>query len=119
MAGMFWRATLGLSTALVLLLSGCYSDVDSFIVAKAKQDCKRLASCNASFFSDAYDDDLDKCREDGEDLLQAIYDIGDAFGGEYDPEQGRTCVSATRKARNDCSAGGDDDVRDACDRVVN
>ncbi len=115
---MFWRATLGLSTALVLLLSGCYSDVDSFVVAKAKQDCKRLASCNASFFSDVYDDDLDKCRATEEDALQTGIDILEAFGREYDPEQGRTCVSATRAARNDCSSGGDDDVFDACDRVL-
>ncbi len=119
MPGMFWRATLGLSTALVLLLSGCYSDVDSFVVAKAKQDCKRLASCNASFFSDLYDDDLDECRSNTEDNLQTGFDILEVFGREYDPKQGRTCVSATRHARNDCSAGGDDDVFDACDRVFN
>lgn len=118
MPDMFWRATLGLTTALVLLLSGCYSDVDSFVVAKAKQDCKRFANCNASLFADLYDDDLNECRASTEDLLQTGIDIAEAFGQEYDPKQGRSCVSATRAARNDCSSGGDDDVFDACDRVL-
>ncbi len=115
---MIWRATLGLTTTFVLLLSGCYNEPDSFIVAKAKQDCKRLASCNASFFSDAYDDDMNECRAAQEDIVEAFYEFSELFG-EYDPEEARKCVSATRAARNDCSDAGDDDVADACDRVVN
>jgi len=114
---MIWRATFGFTTTLVLLLSGCYGDADAFIVAKAKQDCKRLASCNASFFEDVYDGDMDKCRETQEDIIEVAYNLLDRIG-DYDPEEGRECVSATRAARNDCSDGGDDEVQDACDRVV-
>ena len=115
---MIWRATLGLTTTFALLLGGCYGDVDSFIVAKAKQDCKRLASCNASFFEDAYDGDLNECRATQEDIVEGVYDFVNLFG-DYDPDEGRKCVSATRSARNDCSDAGDDEVQDACDRVVN
>ena len=115
---MIWRATLGLTTTFALLLSGCYGDAESFIVAKAKQDCKRLASCNASFFEDAYDGDMNECRAAQEDIVEAAYDLLNIFG-DYDPEEGRKCVSATRANRNDCSDAGDDEISDSCDRVVN
>ena len=103
-------------TLVVSVFAGCYGDSDSFIVAKAKQDCVRLAECNRSFFEDAYDGDMARCQEQQEELQDAFRDLAEVLA-DYDPEEGKKCVSVSRSLRKDCSNAADDDIADACDRV--
>lgn len=97
-----------------LLSSGCYSDVESFATAKAKQDCKRIQECNRSRFVDDFNDDMSRCREDIEDLILDAADIAEAIGWDYDADSGRECVKASRQLRKDCSDDASEEIADVC-----
>lgn len=111
------RATLGLLSALVVLLPGCYNDEGDFIVTKAKMDCIRIAECDGSRFANQYDNDMDQCRRNLEDFWDGIGDLADLIGQEYDPDGGRECISVSRANKRACGAGPTDDINDACDRI--
>lgn len=106
-----------LPAALGLLCTSCYGDPDSFIVAKAKYDCIRLAECNRSFFEDAYNGDMAECRQEVEDGLDSARDLLEALNQDYDQDEGQECISVSRSLKHDCSNNADDDIADACDRV--
>ncbi|MEZ4380135.1 MAG: hypothetical protein R3A79_02215 [Nannocystaceae bacterium] len=111
------RATLGLLSALVVLLPGCYSDEADYIVTRAKLDCIRIAECDGSRFANQYDNNMDECRGDLEDWHELLGDGADFIGQEYSPDGGRECISVARANKRACGSGPSDDIVDACDRV--
>jgi hypothetical protein len=111
-------ASLPLLAAIALPLSGCYDDVDSFVVAKAKQDCKRMRQCHRATFEDNHRGDMGECRSDLEKVYFDLADIAEALGWEYDPDGGKECISVSRKLRNDCSDGATADIAEACDDLA-
>lgn len=109
---------LPLLASLSLPAAGCYSDVESFAFASAKQYCRRLEECNRGAFVDRYDGDMDRCRDDAEGNLLDEADRLELIGWEYDPDAGRECVQAQRDLRKDCSNEADQDIARVCDDVL-
>lgn len=111
-----------LLTATLLLtslsLSGCYNDVESFVVAKAKQDCRRMRECFTDQFEDNHRGDMGECRDDLEDAYFRLVDIAEAAGLEYDPDGGKECIAISRDLHNDCSSSATADIAEACDDLA-
>ena len=107
-----------LALALTVLLSGCYSTVDSYVPALAKQHCKRLEECNQTLFDEAYGGDLRECRDQREDDLYMAADDLEMTSWEYDKHAGRDCIKAYRDRKGDCSVGADLEIADLCFDVV-
>lgn len=107
-----------LLVGLSLPLSGCYNDVDSFVVAKAKQDCKRMRECNRTQFEDNHHGDMGECRSELEDLYFDAVELAETLGLEYDPDAGKECIAVSRDLRNDCSDGASADIAEACDDLA-
>lgn len=101
-----------------LLACGCYGDVESFVIAKAKQDCKRERYCFRASFVNNHDDDMSECRDDQEDFYFDAVDVAEAVGWEYDPDAGAECVQVSRQLRRDCSHDADEEIGDACREVI-
>jgi len=108
------RAATLLTGLSLLLLPGCYADVESFAVASAKQECKRIAECDRSRFVDQYRDDMGRCRTEVEDTILDSADIAEEFGWEYDQENGQRCIETQRELRNDCSDDATREIDDDC-----
>jgi hypothetical protein len=113
MRGRFLLAGLALG-----VLFGCYSDEESFCQRWAKLSCVRLEECNKAAFENQYGDDRDDCRDDYENTCEQTAETLADLGCEYDPEEGRDCIHELYGNRNTCGNEADDDIHDACDRVV-
>ena len=109
---------LPLLASLGLPLTGCYNDLDSFVVAKAKQDCRRMRECDRAAFDDNHRGEMGECRSDLEDLYFDAADVAEALGWEYDPDGGKECIQVSRKLHNDCSDEADADIAEACDDLA-
>ncbi|MCH9684408.1 MAG: hypothetical protein K0V04_23440 [Deltaproteobacteria bacterium] len=107
-----------LVSLLVTTASGCYSDVDGYVVARARHGCKRLERCNRSVYDELHDGDRAKCREDSEDALFAVADGLALTSWEYEPDAGRACIKAYRSNRRDCSADADAEIARECADVL-
>jgi hypothetical protein len=101
-----------------LSLSGCYNDVDSFVQAKAKQDCKRMRECFRSRFEDNHRGEMGECRADLEEAYFDAVEVAEAVGLEYDPDGGKECIAVSRDLRNDCSDQASADITEACDDLA-
>jgi hypothetical protein len=101
-----------------LSLSGCYNDVDSFVVAKAKQDCRRMRECNPDQFEDNHRGDMGECRDDLEDAYFNLVETAENVGLEYDPDGGKECIAVSRDLHNDCSDRATLDIAEACDDLA-
>ncbi len=101
----------------LIALSGCYGDKESFAKAAAKQSCKRLAECNRSVFDNQYKGDMDRCSDDVRTDLLDGFDALEALGCDYDPDQGRECIKVAKQLNNECSTDSDQDIGDACEEV--
>ncbi len=109
------RAAALLTGLSFLLLPGCYADVESFAVASAKQECKRLKKCNLTAFIERHDEDMGQCRSDLEERNLNTADTLELGGWEYDQDAGQECVSVQRELRSDCSNDATEDINRACD----
>ena len=101
-----------------LSLTGCYGDVESFVQAKAKQDCKRMRECNPDAFENNHRGEMGECREDLEAAYFQAVEIAEALGLEYDPDGGQECIAVSRDLRKDCSAEATVDIGEACDDLA-
>jgi len=101
-----------------LSLSGCYNDVESFVEASAKLDCKRMRECNNSAFVNNHRGEMAECRSDLEDAYFDAVDLLEGLGWEYDPDGGKECISAKRSLRNDCSNDASQEIAESCNDVA-
>ncbi|MSQ01066.1 MAG: hypothetical protein EXR71_04110 [Myxococcales bacterium] len=74
----------------VLWLGGCFLvvDEDTFPKQYASITCARLQECWLAAFEDEYDDDMEECTDDQEDLIDAI----DGGGDDFDEDEARDCL---------------------------
>ena len=83
--------------ALPLLASGCYGSSESFAQKGAKLACEQQQECNKSSFESAFSSMQDCVDTRSEDTV-------DAFSScEYDPKQGRECISVTKQYQSECT----------------
>lgn len=112
------RSFVLLTFALALPAAGCYSDLDGYVRAAAKQSCKRQKRCSRRAFDEQHNGDMGRCRDDAEEGLYDAADLLEAGGWEYDQDSGQKCIAAYREFRYDCSADADRDIADDCADVV-
>lgn len=110
-------ASLPLLASLVLPLTGCYGDVESFAKTASKHSCKRLRECDKAVFDEEYGGDLERCKDESYTDFLAINDELEALGCDYVPDGGKECGNAIRKAKTDCSDSADEQIGDACEDV--
>lgn len=93
-----------------LLAAGCtYEDVDRFIPAVAKQECKRQKRCNGLTRTNG----VKYCRNSLENLL---YTLAELSRWEYDEQAGRACIETFREHRGDCSEQADRIIKATCEQ---
>lgn len=100
--------------AVIALSTACSIDRDDFPDAFADAYCDRALQCERADFEDAYAD-MGECIEEWSAFVDDLLDVEEAFGGEYDPELGRDCISAVRSA--ECSDVDDALSSSDCDVV--
>jgi hypothetical protein len=93
----------------LFVLQGCYGTADSFIRRISKLSCVNLRECDGDAFEEAFDGEMDECRDESEDVLHEISD-----GCEYDADQGRECIHTAYKHRKDCDPEADQDISNDC-----
>lgn len=86
--------------ALIALATACSIDRDDFPDAAADALCDRYRECERADFEDDYAD-MGECIDDWAAFVDDVLDVEEAFGGEYDADVGRDCISAIRSA--DCN----------------
>lgn len=111
-SALFTAATL--LVGLSLPSSGCYSDVETFAKRGAKHWCHRLEECYRATFEDAYDGDMERCRNEVEESLLDFDDAQADLGCEYEPDDAKQCVETARSIKSDCSDEADQLMVDDC-----
>ena len=94
-----------------LLVTGCYSNSESFWQKAATLSCQSAQECNKASFEAAYssmDDCIDTISQNGVDLTSTC---------EYDPKQGRECIKASKKYQGVCDLNASelDELQNACE----
>lgn len=103
-----------LCASLLLPLSACYGDAESFAKKSAKLYCQRLEACYRAQFEDRFNGDLERCRDD---LYTDVLDFDDQQNNrncEYDPDRGKQCIDTLRETKDDCSNDADQLIIDDC-----
>ena len=79
-----------------VMASGCYGSSESYNQEVASIACNSLQECNKAQFESAYSSMSDCVDTQSEDAIDVTSTC------EYDADQGRECIKAIKKYKNQC-----------------